>query len=74
MVRRPVPPRVTVSRHTKPESEMREIENARDPINAATFEDANARECVIVPPKFTEKNLHSKRPPQKEKIEVPSSK
>ena len=53
---------------------MREIENARDPINAATFEDANARECVIVPPKFTEKNLHSKRPPQKEKIEVPSSK
>ena len=72
MRRVPVPPRVTVSRHQKSESEMKDILKKRGPIQAVTFDEAKAREHTIVPPKYSEKNLYTKRQPQREKIEMPS--
>ena len=72
MRRKPVPPRVAENKYRKTDDEMREILNERGVIQAKTFDEAKAREHTIIPPKFTEKNLHTKRKPQKEKVELPS--
>lgn len=61
MIRKPIPPRIAPSKHSIPEKEVEENLKKRFPIQAHTFEEAQARELLIVPPKFTEKNLKTKK-------------
>lgn len=61
MTRKPIPPRIAPNNHSVSEKEVYENLKKRFPIQADTFEEAQARELLIVPPKFTEKNLKTKK-------------
>lgn len=60
MTRKPMPPRVAPSRSQRPQSAIDQELAKRLPVAPETFEQAQARELVILPPQFNEKNLHTK--------------
>ena len=64
--RKPVPPRIAPPREFKKqvsEKDKDKENKKRSPITAKTFRDAEARQCLILPPTFTEKHLKTKQPP-----------
>lgn len=61
--RKPVPPRVAPPRTYVPEKELVADLKKRFPITSQTFREAEARQCLILPPSFTEKNLKTKQAP-----------
>jgi len=61
MVRKPIPPRVALPRHGKSEAEITEEHKARNPISGERFKEIGAKELEILPPKFTEKHLNTKK-------------
>jgi hypothetical protein len=68
--RKPLPPRVAPPRAYVSEQQQAEDEKKRGPITSQTFADAEARQCLILPPTFTEKNLKTKQQQEPKKLVV----
>lgn len=68
--RKPLPPRIAPPRAYVTEQEQTREEKKRGPIISQTFEEAEARQCLILPPTFTEKNLKTKQKPQEKQLVV----
>lgn len=68
--RKPVPPRIAPPR--KPISEKQQVEELKQrfPITSQTFRDAQARQCLILPPTFTEKHLKTKQAVEEKKLVI----
>lgn len=70
MTRKPIPPRVAPPKKQVPQEQLVKELKARNTIRPQTFKEAQARELVILPPTFTEKNLQTKKVPEEK---VPSA-
>lgn len=68
--RKPVPPRVAPPRTYVPEKQLVDDLKKRFPITSQTFREAEARQCLILPPSFTEKHLKTKQAPEEKKLVV----
>ena len=63
MTRKPIPPRIAPQKKQIPKEELVADLKARNSVRPQTFKEAQARELVILPPTFTEKNLQTKKLP-----------
>lgn len=61
MTRKPIPPRIAPQKKQIPKEELVRDLKARNAVRPQTFKEAQARELVILPPTFTEKNLQTKK-------------
>lgn len=68
--RRPAPPRVAPPRTYVSEQQRVDDLKKRFPITSQTFREAEARQCLILPPSFTEKHLKTKQAPEEKKVVV----
>jgi len=61
MTRKPIPPRIAPPKKQLPQAQLEKELKKRNEIRPQTFKEAQARELVILPPTFTEKNLQTKK-------------